>query len=416
MKQTVTINLAGIVYHIDDDAYETLNTYLKSIESHLEESDSKDEIMQDIEARIAELFSQHLKFGHIEVVNINLVNDVTAQLGTPEMITEGEEASETAEETRAAENVTEQPTAKPLLKRKFFRDTDNQIIGGVCAGLAQLIGIDTIWVRLIFLALFFLEGTGFFIYLLLWIIVPAANTAARRLEMRGIEPSADNIKAEVERTREQVDENGNIKKQNNASGCLRTIVIAIAVVFCAPFVLGFLGLIIGLLFGGFGILMGAIPVAGIVGINGGAISSVAFAAIAAIAIFLIPVILLIIWAIHRNKTNEPIKSYVWITAAILWIAAFITLLCCGLNIAKGVHELEGKNFEEKMETLGERIEQFFENGESTIIINGDTISIGEIERQLEAAAEEAELQENIDQLNDEFGNDASEGILEVTEE
>ena len=92
MKPTVTINLAGVVYHIDNDAYETLNAYLKDIEAHLEDSDSKKEIMQDIEARIAELFSMHMKYSHIEVVNSTMVADIMTQLGSPEMISSGTEA------------------------------------------------------------------------------------------------------------------------------------------------------------------------------------------------------------------------------------------------------------------------------------------------------------------------------------
>lgn len=417
MKQTVTINLAGIVYHIDDDAYEILNAYLKSIESHLEESDSKTEIMQDIEARIAELFSQHLKFGHIEVVNINLVNDVTAQLGSPEMITDGEETSEdeNKEETKSTQEA--QP-AQPARKKRFYRDTDHQVVGGVCSGLAQLIGIDVVWVRLVVALLLFLEGIGFFLYLLLWIIVPAANTAARRLEMRGEEPSAENIKAEVERLRENVDENGNLKQQNKGDGpwgCLKVLVIAIACICCFPFIVAIFGVVFGLIFGGMGALLGVFPGADL----GGVFSSFAFGAVAAIAVILIPIIVLIVWAIHRNRTNEPMSKGFWATSIILWLISFICFLIFGINFCKSIGELEGSSFEEKMESLGERIEAAFENidEDATIVVNGDTITIGQAKQLIEESADEdAELRENLEQLNDEFGDGASEGVLEVTEE
>lgn len=417
MKQTVTINLAGIVYHIDDDAYEILNAYLKSIESHLEASDSKTEIMQDIEARIAELFSQHLKFGHIEVVNINLVNDVIAQLGTPEMITDGEETSEdeNKEETKSTQEA--QP-AQPARKKRFYRDTDHQVVGGVCSGLAQLIGIDVVWVRLLVALLLFLEGIGFFLYLLLWLIVPAANTAARRLEMRGEEPSAENIKAEVERLRENVDENGNLKQQNKGDGpwgCLKVLVIAIACICCFPFIVAIFGVVFGLIFGGMGALMGVFPGADL----GGVFSSFAFGAVAAIAVILIPIIVLIAWAIHRNRTNEPMSKGFWATSIILWLISFVCFFIFGINFCKSIGELEGSSFEEKMESLGERIEAAFENidEDATIVVNGDTITIGQAKQLIEESADEdAELRENLEQLNDEFGDGASEGVLEVTEE
>lgn len=420
MKQTVTINLAGIVYHIDEDAYEILNAYLKSIESHLEDSDSKTEIMQDIEARIAELFSQHLKFGHIEVVNINLVNDVTAQLGSPEMITDGEEASEETETANGKEaNTTSEPQpAQPARKKRFYRDTDHQVIGGVCSGLAQLIGIDVVWVRLVVALLLFLEGIGFFLYLLLWLIVPAANTAARRLEMRGEEPSAENIKAEVERLRENVDENGNLKQQNKGDGpwgCLKVLVIAIACICCFPFIVAIFGVVFGLVFGGMGALMGVFPGTDL----GGVFSSFAFGALAAILTILIPIIVLIVWAIHRNRTNEPMAKGFWTTSIILWLISFICLFIFGINFCKSIGELEGNSFEEKMENLGERLERIFENmdEDATIVVNGDTITFGQAKQMIEEGTlEDSILMENLEQLDDEFGDGASEGVLEVTEE
>ena len=175
MKPTVTINLAGVVYHIDNDAYETLNAYLKDIEAHLEDSDSKKEIMQDIEARIAELFSMHMKYSHIEVVNSTMVADIMTQLGSPEMISSGTEESECDSETddsESPEGTNDDMKAAEQLKpykKRFYRNTDNQIIGGVCSGFGEFIGIDDLWIRLLMIVLFCLQGVGFIVYLLLWL-------------------------------------------------------------------------------------------------------------------------------------------------------------------------------------------------------------------------------------------------------
>jgi len=419
MKQTVTINLAGIVYHIDDDAYEILNSYLKSIEEHLGASDSKEEIMLDIEARIAELFDEHMKYGHVEVANLAIVNDIIAQLGSPEMITSGEEAAD-AEETKADANATAEEAPKSqyfqtLRKKKFYRDTDHQAIGGVCSGLAQFIGIDTVWVRLAMVLLFFLQGVGLITYLLLWLIVPAANTAARRLEMKGIEPSADNIKTEVERQRES----GEISTSSSNNGCLRGCLIAILAIFCFPIAIAFLCVAFGLLAGGFGALAGLLPVAGLLGISSGALGYVVLASFAAIVVFLLPIIVLIIWAIHRNKSREPMKRSFWITNGIIWVIALILMLLGGAKTFKAIDSLEGSDFEQKVEMFGEAIEAMFEGMDEngTIIINGDTISFNQAKQMLEEGTlSDSTLLENLEQLSAEFGDGASEGVLEVTEE
>lgn len=418
MKQTVTINLAGVVYHIDNDAYETLNVYLKSIEGMLEESDSKQEIMQDIEARVAELFNEHMKYGHVEVVNLNMVNDIIAQLGSPEMITTGEEkeaeASSTAEETAHQEEM-------PHRKKRFYRDTDRQLLGGVCAGLAQLIGIDVVWVRLLMLLLMVCQGLGLLVYILLWIIVPAANTAARRLEMRGIEPSAENIMAEVERVRESVDENGNLKQQPNSNwGCLRTLFIIAATICCLPLIIALVAIMFGLmaaLVGStVGIAVGAIPfTAEVMGITNEALTSGMLLVVGGTCILLIPVIVLIVWAVKRNKSREPMKGGFWITMLVLWILALLLTLVSGVKLATHVHRLEGEDIEDKMEKLGERVaaelEQWASEG-GTFIVNGDTVTY-ETARQL---VEDSLLQNSIEMHQDEFGDRSSEGMLEVTEE
>ena len=186
MKKTLTINLSDIVFNIDEDAYEILNEYLRKLEVQFSDEDGK-EVMRDIEARLAELFGNILKSSNKNVVTINDVNSVIEQLGTAEEIG-GENKNFTFDDKE-----TDKESRKRY--RKFYRDADNKILGGVAAGLAAYLGLETTITRLILLLLAItVLGWLIPIYLLVWLIAPEATTTAQKLEMQGIEPSIENIK------------------------------------------------------------------------------------------------------------------------------------------------------------------------------------------------------------------------------
>src|SRR6185295_1132800 len=126
MNKTVTVNLGGTVFHIDDNAYESLIRYLNAIKSHFSADQGRDEIMQDIESRIGEMFRERMKEGR-EVITLNDVTEVTAVMGRPEEFA-GEEEKASAESPAGATI----PTGK--LKKRFFRDPDEKFVGGVCSG------------------------------------------------------------------------------------------------------------------------------------------------------------------------------------------------------------------------------------------------------------------------------------------
>ncbi len=205
MNTTVTINLAGIAFYIDEDAYKTLHAYLQSIENNLGEDTDKAEVMKDIEARIAEIFRDALRRDHTEVVSMNLVRAVMEQLGTPEDFKDPADAPSTP---------AEESSFSKFLQRKVYRDTDHKIIGGVCSGLGHWFNIDAIWLRIIFLLCLLIWGITLPIYLILWLIMPEARTAAQRLDMRGEEPTVENIQREIEYQKEHPARNG---------GCLLTM-------------------------------------------------------------------------------------------------------------------------------------------------------------------------------------------------
>src|ERR1043165_3180703 len=169
MNKTVTVNIGGIVFHIDENAYEKFKQYLESIRSHFTTADGRDEIMQDIEARIAEMFQERVKDSK-QVITLGDVEEVTRQMGRPEEFGESGESREP--EVEQASNEPSMP-----VKRRLFRNPDEKMLGGVCSGIANYFDIDIVWVRLAFVLLFFLYSTGFWFYIVLWIIIPEARTA-----------------------------------------------------------------------------------------------------------------------------------------------------------------------------------------------------------------------------------------------
>jgi len=174
----MTINLGGMVYHIDDDAYDKLKIYLDKVKNELRSVDGGEEIYQDIEARIAELFSERLK-NNRQVISLLEVEEVIGIMGNPEDI-----SGKTTERDYKSKNHN---------YRRMYRDPDNRIIGGVCSGLAAYWRIDPTIVRLIFIILAIFGMAGVLIYLILWIVLPEANTVAQKLEMRGEAVNLSNI-------------------------------------------------------------------------------------------------------------------------------------------------------------------------------------------------------------------------------
>lgn len=201
MKKTVTVNISGIAFTIDEDAHDKLSHYLNTIRGYFSASDGRDEIMADIESRIAEML--HAKVSDKKhVINISDIEEVIALMGKPEQFA-GEASSEKTEEKTSA------PANESRTKR-IFRDPDNKVLGGVCSGLGYYFGFDPLWLRIAFAVIFFAGfGSGLLVYILLWIIIPKANTTSEKLEMKGESVNVSNIGKAIE---EEMDD---LKKKVN---------------------------------------------------------------------------------------------------------------------------------------------------------------------------------------------------------
>jgi phage shock protein PspC (stress-responsive transcriptional regulator) len=188
MKKTLTVNLGGTVFHIDEDAYRLLEKYLSNLRIHFSKEEGVEEVMSDFEQRISEILNERIRLGY-EVITIEHVETVIKRMGKIEDIF--------GEESARSESATEEPytqqTTKERVDRRFFRNPDDYMLGGVCGGIAAYMGWDSTLVRLLLFLLMFLYGVTIPVYLILWLIVPMAKTATERLQMRGKSITVENI-------------------------------------------------------------------------------------------------------------------------------------------------------------------------------------------------------------------------------
>jgi len=193
MKLTVSINLGGYSFNIDEDAYAELKMYLRNLELHFAGEESASEILSDIETRMAELFRTKIT-SYKQVINIEDVLQAISVLGTPEDISDSDGPA------------SGQKFTSPGYHR-MYRDPDNRVIGGVCSGMGAYWNIDPVIIRIIFIALALAGGIGVMVYLILYIVLPEAKTTAQKIEMKGEPVNIHNIKEAVKKEFDSVRKN-----------------------------------------------------------------------------------------------------------------------------------------------------------------------------------------------------------------
>lgn len=358
MNKTVTINIAGLVFHIEEDAYERLRSYLDRLHAKFSAEEGRDEILHDIESRIAEILTEK-KGPSREVVLMKDIDEVIAVMGEPEAISEEgapeEQQDQSREETRADENARRR-------RRRLFRDPDDKVIGGVCTGLGHYFDIDPVWIRLVFAALFCIFGTGILFYILLMIVIPKAETTAEKLEMRGDPVDVNNIsrsiKEEFEEFGERMrrfgkeardwgkpgyDNNRNRSRYHRNRRGAEDIFYNIGtmlgrfVSFCLVIV-GIL-LLIGLLIGAFSITdFGPDMISTQVRNFFEDETSYHMAIAALLLVFGMPIIMMIYSGVIRLFRLPKNNKVLGFTALGIWIIGIIMAVYAGMNIASGFSE------------------------------------------------------------------------------
>lgn len=175
MKKTINVAIGGCAFTLEEDAYKIMNGFLEGFESALDESSVSDKVMDELEDRIADLLKQKMR--GCEVATAAMVQEIIDQIGYPEGYT-----------PKAKE------TEQGYAPKKFFRDTDDRKIAGVCSGLALYFGVDVVIIRVLFLIALFCASAGFWAYVAVWVVAPEARTAEEKCTLRGLPPTPENLK------------------------------------------------------------------------------------------------------------------------------------------------------------------------------------------------------------------------------
>ncbi len=186
MNKTTSINLGGFFFHIDEDAYRKLSNYFDAIKKSLS-PDGRDEIINDIESRVSELFTEKLGTTK-QVIGLKEVDDIITIMGQPE---------DYKIEDETPKNDFHTNFASTSISKKLYRDKENSLLGGVMSGLGHYLNVDPLWLRIIMVILFFGFGTGLVLYIILWVLIPEAITTTQKLEMKGEPINISNIEKKV---------------------------------------------------------------------------------------------------------------------------------------------------------------------------------------------------------------------------
>ncbi|MBK7270693.1 MAG: PspC domain-containing protein [Flavobacteriales bacterium] len=397
MKKTLTANISGTVFHIEEDAYAKLQRYLDTVRAQFSGSDGRDEIMADIESRIAELFTERL-VGR-QVVTIDDVDHVIATMGQPEDYV-GEDRDTAGQTEASGANPGTKNTAG---QRRLMRDTEDSWVGGVLSGSAAYFGTEALWLRIAFIVFICLGwGTPIFLYLLLWILVPRATTPAEKLQMRGepvtvenirrvFEEGTERVKAGAEQVAREADELG--KKWRGPEARSYANKAAYNAKGFANEAFGLIGKVIGIFMIMLGIVLGIALIGGLVGASTFSYHSLngwngtgffelgellfdshwhAFAAgLVIVLLGLIPTIGLFMGGL-RLLLNVGVPQWLGWTLSVIWIIALFMGLYIGLNLAKDFKSDQPLHTEiQLVQPLGQTLylsslEQEGEDGEWTV--------------------------------------------------
>ncbi len=328
MKKTITISIAGEVFYIEEDAYYKLDKYLGAIKRKFSKDEEK-EIIDDIESAIAERFIKKSK-GEKGSLGIEDIDEMIEVMGTVEDITGIDEDRYIHEEDRADE--------KPLdeMKKRLFRDTENEMIAGVCAGLGAYFAVDPTIIRILFIILALFNGIGVIAYLILWVSMPEAKTVTEKFMMKGERVTIEGIK-EVSEDRS---DNITVKKKEK-SAIVRimkkiTEVFAVAInvlikifkVFCKIFVkllgvlliIGGIFAIIGIIAGfGFGIVGGSALIPQVASSFGG--MELMFLMVSIFTILLLPILFVILIGTSILMKKSVFHTSGVIVGLVIWFLA-----------------------------------------------------------------------------------------------
>lgn len=313
-----------MVFNIDYDAYQILDQYLKEVGKHLNDEE-KDEILRDIEARLAELFT--FKLNGRESVNCEDVKEIIEVMGSPEQY-----EADYIGEKKAEQPKQDQSSRKK--HRKLYRNPNDKVIGGIASGLGCYFNIDPVVVRILFVALCIIScGWGLLVYLIFLIAMPIAQSKAQQLEMKGVEPSLENINSVNTESLQYQDNSSTLHK------IIKICFIIFSIIIGVTLALGALCICI------------AIFVVWLIYTPSSFGSAIFFALLGSCALFLLcPAIGLAVLCIRAFKNGEKKHKWIGWTLLIVWILSLFGIIGFGIKAA------ENDEFDRQISTINKRIE------------------------------------------------------------
>lgn len=344
MKKNITINLFGSLYAIDEDAYELLKKYEDNLRSYFNKQEGGDEIADDIEHRIAELFEE-LKQQGIEAISIENIEEIIRRIGKPEEMDTDEENKE---DTEAEPHKAPEPEAPA--HKKFFRDPKDCMLGGVLSGLSHYFGGDVLIWRLLTIALcIFTSFTFLLVYIVIWILTPEAHSAEDFLRMYGKDVTPDNIGQTVVNGQRAADAKSNGQPARTGFDSFLAfcaIVLKIGLYAIAFIIFGIFGisLFIALVATIGGMITGDSPIAMWVasGTPQPHLSSLSIAftwvlLVAGLTAFVLPVYFLVHHLLRRRRNSPPMGT----TQRVALLAVeFVSILLIALSLFIIVKDLQ----------------------------------------------------------------------------
>ncbi len=353
MKKVINITIGSIVFAIDEDAYVALGTYLDQIKKNLSSSDDSKEIIDDVEIAIAEKFIARHR-GEKMAVTSDDVEAIIAEMGSPVEFGTGEEGE------GAPEQVADPKEPSVELKKRLFRDKDNAVVAGIASGLANYFGIDSVIVRLIFVIAVFFNGLGVLVYIILWFVVPIAETTADKAAMRGERVNLRDISERVKKNLDNLEKFDYQKTKGAWSGVRnlldKSFLVIGTVVMFLVLVLRYMAGIALIVFGALGIA-GAVSVYSVVllsekamfgkdvqqlfeTLQGSGLGIIAM--VSTFIVILIPLIALIVVGASLLTKRNYFTVQKSVTLGVLWIVAAVLAGTTGaLQAEQIIHQSGG---------------------------------------------------------------------------
>lgn len=348
MKKTLTVNLGGTVFHIDEDAYRLLDNYLCNLRLHFRKQEGAEEIVNDMETRISELFTEKLNEG-LQVITISEVEEIIARMGKPEDFDGDPSEESTSRQKTTGAGSRSGSGASSTIRHHLYRDPNNKVLAGVASGIAAYFDWDVTLIRVLFICLLFVPYCPMIIlYIIGWIVIPEARTAAEKLSMRGEPITVENIGKTVTDGFEKVANGVNdyvnsgkprtfLQKLGDAlvqlAGFVLKACLVVLAIICSPIVfvliIVFVVLVVvavSLAIGGGAWLYHLLPMVDWAPLSAVSPLLTVGGSMAGIALLGIP-LLSIVYAVFRQMFNwSPMATGVKWTLVILWFVALVIFL------------------------------------------------------------------------------------------